>query len=95
MPALTDLLSSARAALGAGAASGYSDAVRADVDLYLTLASSLLGGQQLAPTGFADPAVVTELYGLAVAGQAASTIQLFGMDRDVDWSQFVRDADLD
>jgi len=59
-----------------------------DADLYLTLAESLLQGQVLAPSASASSAEVTELYDLAVAADGHKPVKLFGVDRDIDFSQF-------
>ena len=62
--------------------------VRADVDLYLAVPLALLTGQTVAPVAGASS---TEINGLVQAAVTASGIQtstLFGVEREIDMSQF-------
>jgi hypothetical protein len=59
-----------------------------DADLYLTLAESLLKGALVKPTAGASESEVSALYALATAGSGHQTVQLFGVSRDPDFSQF-------
>jgi hypothetical protein len=60
----------------------------ADVDLFLTLARSLLGDSELSPLAGAASQTVHELYQLAKQASGQSTVTLFGAERQVDASQF-------
>ena len=59
-----------------------------DADLYLTLAESLLKGALVKPTAGASESQVSALYALATAGSGHQTVELFGVSRDEDFSQF-------
>jgi len=61
----------------------------ADLDLYLTLARSLLGGAELAPLAGADTETVHDLYRLAQQASGQASVTLFGARRELDASQFV------
>ncbi|MEO6601106.1 MAG: DUF3160 domain-containing protein [Polyangiaceae bacterium] len=60
----------------------------ADLDLYLTLARSLLEGAELTPVAGAEPQRVHELYQMALKASGQTTLTLFGALRDFDASQF-------
>jgi len=87
-PKLLQLLASMRAALAAGAAAALPAGARADVDRYLSVAASLLDGTFLAPVAGGDAKAAQELYEAAVAATGERRIQLFGAERDVDFSQY-------
>jgi hypothetical protein len=70
------------------AASALDSALMQDVDLYLVVARSLLGEQTMAPVAGADPATVSTIVGLARAASGHTSIKLFGVTRDEDFSQF-------
>ncbi len=59
-----------------------------DVDVYLTMAASLLRGRQLSTTVAANSDAVTELYALATRASGHKDVKLFGVSRDEDFSQF-------
>jgi len=61
----------------------------ADLDLYLTLARSLLGGSELPPLAGADAKTVHDLYQLVKQASGQATVTLFGAPRKFDASQFV------
>ena len=82
---LTTMLDGMRARL---AASTLDDAIAKDADLYLTVASSLLVGQQLAPAKSTNSADVATLYAAATSAQGHQVVKLFGVGRDEDFSQF-------
>jgi len=86
-PALTDMLQTMRAGLAGGAGADLPPSSRADVDLLLTVALSLLG-QNASPVAGADPGAVADLLAKIAAAQGTDTVQLFGGPRDVDFSQF-------
>lgn len=67
----------------------FDESVKKDADLYLTLAASLLAGQELAPVGFAPASEVSALFALATAAEGHQWVDLFGVKRDEDFSQFV------
>ncbi len=85
---LDSALTSMRAALSAGGGNGISAAARADVDLYVAVAKSLLTGTFQAPVAGGDAAAAKSLFDKATAGSGAETITLFGVQRDEDFSQF-------
>ena len=64
------------------------DAIAKDADLYLTVASSLLSGQQLAPVKSTSATDVATLYAAATAATGHQNVKLFGVTRDEDFSQF-------
>jgi hypothetical protein len=61
---------------------------KADADLYLTLAESLLKGSLVSPTSGASPSELSALYQLAKTAKGHQVVKLFGVDRDEDFSQF-------
>jgi len=60
----------------------------AELDLYLTLARSLLTGAKLAPVAGADAKKVSDLYQLAIQASGQASVTLFGAERALDASQF-------
>ena len=87
-PTLTTLLANVHAKLGAGMGAAFPAEVRADVDLYLTVARRLLGTTTAAPVAGADAAAVTALVDKAKAGTGIAPVSLFGETRYVDFTQF-------
>ncbi|MFZ5897037.1 MAG: DUF3160 domain-containing protein [Myxococcota bacterium] len=83
---LTKLLGSMHGNLPALAAENSASA--ADLDVYLTVARSLLNGSELAPVAGGDSKLIHDLYQLAVAASGQRNITLFGVRRDIDASQF-------
>jgi hypothetical protein len=61
---------------------------RADADLYLAVASSLLAGRAVAPMAGGDAAAVARLVALANDAKGAAEVSLFGVNRELDFSQF-------
>ena len=62
--------------------------VKADVDLYLSVARGLLDGVVPAAVAGADRAQVQGLVSLALAAQGNDSVKLFGVERMEDFSQF-------
>jgi hypothetical protein len=87
-PTLKQLLADMQAALASGAGGDLGTEVRADVDLYLTVARQLLGDTAAAPVAGADMAQIPQLITYAKQADGIHTISLFGKLRDVDFSQF-------
>ncbi|HEX2734223.1 MAG TPA: DUF3160 domain-containing protein [Polyangiaceae bacterium] len=60
----------------------------ADLDVYLAVARSLLGGSLVAPVAGGDKKQIDELVAAANAANGQQSIELFGVERDEDMSQF-------
>lgn len=89
LPELDALLSGMQDKLAAGAASGSSDAVVADADVYVTVARSLLLSKLQKPSAGGSAADIKTLFELAQAGQGTRDVSLFGTVRtNEDFSQF-------
>lgn len=88
VPELDILLTSMRASLVAGGASGLGTQAEADADMYLTVALSLLRDSQEAPVAGANPSDVADLIARADAADGRQKIEFFGVSRDMDFSQF-------
>jgi hypothetical protein len=82
---LDSLLASMQGGLSSAS---FSPAVRASTDVYLTTARSLLAGELLAPVDATNAAEVSSLFALATAATGTSAVTVFGLPRDVDFSQF-------
>jgi hypothetical protein len=87
-PTLKQLLADMHAALASGTGGDLGTEVRADVDLYLTVARQLLGDTAAAPVAGADPTQTAQLTNYAKQADGIHTVSLFGQVRDVDFSQF-------
>ena len=85
IPALTDLLSGMRGRLDAAALEA---GARADADLFLAVALSLLSGAEVAPVAGASGDEVRSFVALAQAASGAEERSFFGVDRRFDFSQF-------
>lgn len=83
VPALERLLGYMKSELGK-----LEGTAKIDADLYLSVASSLLAGNLVQPTGGAASADVKALFDKAVAAQGEETLVLFDAKRHVDFSQF-------
>ncbi|MEO6603504.1 MAG: DUF3160 domain-containing protein [Polyangiaceae bacterium] len=57
-------------------------------DVYLATARSLLAGKLVAPIDSRNAAQVKELYELAVAAKGTQVVSVFGLKRELDFSQF-------
>ena len=86
IPDLQSLLQQLRTALAASTEA--TPQVRADVDLYLAVPLALLTGQTVAPVAGASSAAINGLVQAAVTASGTQTSTLFGVERDLDMSQF-------
>jgi hypothetical protein len=89
VPELDALLDAMRASLSSGAAGALGSQARADADLFLAVAKGLLDGAPAAPVAGASAAEVNALVAGATTAEGASGVTLFGVQRDVDFSQFM------
>lgn len=87
MPKLDAALEAMHCALGASASKYPNDTAR-DVDLYLTVARSLLAGKAI-PSLFGVDAEAKALVALASAAQGITEITIFGRSRMVDFSAYL------
>jgi hypothetical protein len=85
---LTEMLSEMRSALSSGGASSLGATARADADVFVAVALSLLKGAPVAPAAGGDAALITRLVDGAKSHEGADSVVLFGVKRDVDFSQF-------
>ena len=85
---LAKLLDRMRSALAGGAGSGLSPRARADADVYLSVAASLLAGRFDGPTAGGDAAAAGMLYSNAAKASDPTTVKIFGVARNIDFSQF-------
>ncbi len=85
---LQALLEGMRARLGDGAAADLGSQTEDDVDVYLAVALSLLQGQVAATVKSGDEDTVEALLEGAKAEEGGAEVVLFGVRRDVDFSQF-------
>ncbi len=88
VPELDALLTSMRAALAGGGASGLGTQAEEDADMYLAVALSLLRDSQEAPVAGASASEVSDLITRASAADGWQKIEFFGVPRDMDFSQF-------
>ncbi len=88
MGELSSMLGEMRSALSSGGASAFSAEVRADADLYLAVAESLLKDQISAPVAGGDALLIKEIAGMAQSASGWKRVKLFGIERDEDFSQF-------
>ena len=86
IPELTTLLGNLRASLGAS--TSLDATVRRDVDFYLAVALGLLTGQKPAAVAGASAADISSFIDAAIAADGAQTMTIFGVQRDIDMSQF-------
>jgi hypothetical protein len=84
IPKVTSVLEAAHGALAARS----NDEGALELDLYLSVARSLLSGSIVSPVAGADTAAVSEIVEMANAAEGLATVKLFGVDRDEDMSQF-------
>lgn len=88
VPDLQQLLSGMLAKLKATPDSVAKAATRADADVYLSVAASLLTGQLSSPNAGGDGQLVADLFDKATKAQGGKQITLFGVKREEDFSQF-------
>lgn len=84
VPALTNLLTSMRANLPGLAAEPQ---LKADLDVYLAVALSLLTGEPHGPVAGGDRSFISSLVGKSIAASGAQQVVLFGKERRIDFSQ--------
>ncbi len=85
-PQMGELLGSMRQRLAA--ATALDATTRADADLFLTVGLSLLSGRAVAAGGSARVQDVIDLTGMATAASGSQAMDLFGVPREIDFSQF-------
>jgi hypothetical protein len=86
---LSSLLTGMRVRLEAGTGTELGAEVRADIDVFLAVAASLLEGSTLPPVAGGSADQIAELVSLATAASGTATIDLFGVPRAYeDFSQF-------
>lgn len=88
MGELNEMLSSMQASLGAGGATALGAQARADADVYLAVAASLLDDGLAAPVAGGDANLIKQLVDGAKAQTGTKEIVLFGVNRLIDFSQF-------
>jgi hypothetical protein len=88
IPTLKGLLVDMQASLGSGVGTDLPAEVRADVDLYLTVARQLLGDTAAVPVAGATTSEVAALVAAAKGATGIQPVTLFGQSRYVDFSQF-------
>ena len=88
VPRLDRLLTKLRSALHGGDADAFGATAVADADTYLTVAASLLAGEELSPESGGSAERVGELYAAALEAEGLARIVLFGVEREVDFSQY-------
>lgn len=88
MPDLQDMLSAMHDQLGKGGAQALGPQARADADLFLAVARSLLTDQIVAPVAGGDATKINQLVAAAQAHEGMIDVVLFGSNRHMDFSQF-------
>lgn len=86
MKELTALLQGMRARLPQQA--GIEAATRKDLDLFLAVGLSLLQDSPAPPVASAKAGAIDRLVGLAKEASGAEGLELFGLEREIDFSQF-------
>jgi hypothetical protein len=87
-PRLTELLDAMRMQLANGSGRGFGSSAESDADVYLTVAASLLAGEELDPGSATNTGSVHELFADAMAASGLVTLTFLGVERDIDFSQF-------
>lgn len=87
-PEVDALLGGLRERLAAGDGGTTDAALRAEVDVYLAVALSLLRGSAQPPVAGGDAAQINALHRQAMAAGSPETVAMFGDPREVDFSQF-------
>jgi hypothetical protein len=88
IPELGQMLEEMRTALAAGALDALGAEARNDADLYLAVALGLLNAHVAEPVAGADAEAIGGLWRAAMASEGAETVTLFGVSRQLDYSQF-------
>jgi hypothetical protein len=83
------ILSSLQSSLSAADEKVASGKTLEDLDLYLSVAYSLLTGEAEAPVRGADTKMIKEFVDLAGAASGLEKLKIFGSEREIDFSQFV------
>jgi len=83
---LDTMLTEARTSLGRGAVSPAETA--ADIDVFLAVAQRLLKGHTIAPVAGGSNDAITDLAVRATQASGIQDIELFGVQRKIDFSQF-------
>jgi hypothetical protein len=68
-------------------ASNASATVKADAEVYIATARSLLSGSVVSPRAGGDPALIGDLFAKAQSASGIEQVKLFGVDRMEDFSQ--------
>jgi len=87
-PDLDTLLGGMRARLAAGDVGFAAGDVRRDADVSLAVAASLLAGRNVAPVAGGEAQLISDLVAKANAHDGQQAVQLFGVTRNEDFSQF-------
>lgn len=85
---LAALLDGMRASLASGEHGFAVGSARRDADVFVAVAASLLTGSTAAPVAGGDATQIAELVSKANAASGEAQIQLFGVTRDEDFSEF-------
>lgn len=86
---LSELLSGMRERLDGGVGAELGDAARADADVFLAVAQSLLDGSTLSPVAGGSAEQIASLVEKARAAEGTADVTLFGVTRkDEDFSQY-------
>ena len=88
IPELRRMLTGMRASLQAGGASALGAQARKDADFYTAVALSLLDGKEVAPVAGADAGAIASFVDGARKATGQKRIEIFGVSRNVDFSQF-------
>ncbi len=88
IPTLTTMLDEMRAALAAGGATALGTQAQVDADVFLAVAASLLRGELVAPVAGGDVLEISELFTSALGASGWVETILFGVERNMDFSQF-------
>ena len=87
-PTLDRLLEGMRSGLDSGAIAELGAQAEADADVYLAVALSLLRGETVASLTGGDATLIDDLVAGATTASGWQQLELFGVLRDVDFSQF-------
>jgi len=88
IPTLKTMLAAMQSDLATGTGAALPAEVRADVDLFVTVARRLLGEATVSPVAGADVTAIADLVTAAMRASGIAPVQLFGETRYVDFSQF-------